>query len=221
MRQDPLVASWTVNVADTVTNAYGAGAGGTGTTALFTFPCRNDYISRRLLQAGQYLTPESKRGLDYAMFSFEDFYDPANPQTVTDDVFGYITVTRNFHTGVSSTSPILVIPPSTFPVTSAPALTLSGTAPGLTTPYVLGTPVPAEAMNVHMPLHTKTINVANTSSTSTDVLYVAMTPGAPMIEVGAGSNINLTGAAVPEVFLAGNVNVTFSATFLIAQTVGL
>jgi hypothetical protein len=220
MRHDPTVESYTVNVANTASNAFG-GTVGTGPTALFSFRAKSDYISPQLMRNNTYQCPEVKRGLDYAIFTFDEFYDPAAPLTVPDNRVAFLTVTQNFHTGGQRQSPILIIPPATFAVTSAPALTVSGTAPGIT--YNVGDPIPETqgVMNLHMPLHTKTVNIVNNSSNSTDVLYIAFSPGMPMVAVGAGNNLNLTGAAVPEVFLAGNVDIPFSATFLVATTVGL
>lgn len=219
LRHDPAVASYTFGVANTPDNAFG-GALGTGPTPLFNFLANHDFISPVVHRANAYQCPESKRGLDYAIFTFDEYYDPSITQTVLDEQCAFLVVTRNFHTGASNDSPIIIVPPANFAVTSAPGLTVSGTAPMIT--YNAGEPTPLTGcVNLHMPLHTKTVNIQNLSVNAGEVLYVSFAPGMPMAIVPPGGSMNLTGAAVPEVFLAGGTaDVPYSAVFMIATTKG-
>lgn len=219
MRHDPVVSEYTVSAANTPDDAFG-GALGTGPTPLFRFRAKQDFISRKVQEGNAYQTPEVKRGLDYAIFTFDEYYDPSISQSVVDDECAYVVVTRHLHTGVDHNSPIIIIPPAGFANTSAPGLTVSGTAPQIT--YTPGTSTPlVGCVNLHMPLHTKTVNIQNLSTTAGEVLYVSFAPGMAMSIIPPGGSMNLTGAAVPEVFLAGGTaDVPYSAVFMIATTKG-
>ena len=72
MRRDPTVSTYSVGIANTLDNAFGAASGGTGTTPLFTFLRGQDYISKSV-QRARTVVNYSRKEADSAFFTLDEF----------------------------------------------------------------------------------------------------------------------------------------------------
>lgn len=209
------------NVAKTLDDAYGSANGvpGSGPSEIATLPAKGSYISRNLRRSGSYIDSTNYSRVSVAVLDLDYESQTRGPATYPmDDETTFLRFQSFLRTANAWVSqdpdPILLIPPYNFMTTDAPVATFSGTTPAIPS-AAAGVKPPMGAMNIHLPNHSRTVNVTNNSTW--DTMFVSFGYNLPMQTLTPGDTINVTGAMAPELFVVSTVNVPFSANFTIAN----
>jgi hypothetical protein len=147
------------------------------------------------------------------IFDPDDFSTPAQaPGTSylpTDDQTIFIRIsTWNPVTSVwNPPGPIVAIPPYDFMTTKQPTFTVTGIAPDLNIgafPTAIPDFLPPTVMNFLLPAYGETVSVENpdTVAGGNKPIFVSYHPGVPPMVVMPEHEVCLTGAGVPEFFVA-------------------
>jgi hypothetical protein len=169
------------------------------------FDVRYDYTFRSpFIVKSKVKVEESHRNLTRFIFNLDEFATPpqapAVPRIPTDDQIAFLRLRGVLANGdFTDFGPVIAVVPYDFFGVTAPVFTCTGTSTnvGADLPDVLG----QEAVNIHLPYFSQTVNIQNLSGA--DDLYVSCAPGmSPTILKPLGT-LALTGSAVPEFFFGG------------------
>lgn len=192
-------------------DAYGnvAGVGGGGALPMFEVQSGATYISQSLKARKLPAVEETNRGLTRMVFDPDDFATPAAaPGTTylpTDDQSLFLRIALwNPSTGVwNSPGPIMIVPPYDFFTTKEPVFTVSGKAPNMgiaAWPGALPDFLPPTVLNFLVPGYSTTVSLVNLDSAK--ALFASFHPGMPPTVILPQGDMGLTGAGVPEFFIA-------------------
>ena len=206
----PGVEFFELRGASRLNDAYGnvAGVGGGGTLPITRVlnggQTRSKSIQSRRLPAVE----ESGRRLSRIVFDPDDFATPVNPAASylpPDDNTIFLRVAP-FNIATSafmSEGPIMIVPPPDFFSTKEPLFTVTGIAPNMNIgafPPNIPDVMPPESMNFLLPAYSTTVNFRNLDALLP--VFVSFHPGAPPTVVPPLTDVGLTGAGVPEFFVA-------------------
>lgn len=192
-------------------DAYGnvAGVGGGGGLPMFEVQSGGTYLSHSVKARKLPAVDESNRGLTRMVFDPDDFATPAEaPGTTylpTDDQTLFIRI-ETWNPGIGGWNPpgpIMAIPPYDFFTTKEPVFTVTGKAPDMgiaAWPAVLPDYLPPTVLNFLVPAYSTTVSLVNLDATH--ALFGSFHPGVPPTVILPRSDMGLTGAGVPEFFLA-------------------
>ena len=204
------VTKFNVNGAARLNDAYGdvAGVGGSGTITMFEAYSGMTYKSPSAMVRKQSTFEETNRGLTRMIWDPDDFTTPVNPSG------GYIP--KDDHTlflrlsmfdDASGTylpeGPIVIVPPYDFFSTKEPTFTVTGIAPNLDIgdfPPNIPDVMLSTFMNFLLPAYSTTISIVNLDSTYP--IFFSFHPGMPPSVLMPNQETGLTGAGVPEIFIA-------------------
>jgi len=192
-------------------DAYGnvAGVGGGGALPMFEVQSGATFISPSLKSRRLPAVEETNRGLTRMVFDPDDFATPAAaPGTTylpTDDQSLFLRIALwNTSTGDwNPAGPIMIIPPYDFFTTKEPVFTVTGKAPDMgiaAWPGALPDFLPPTVLNFLVPGYSTTVSLVNLDSAA--ALFASFHPGMPPTVVLPQGDMGLTGAGVPEFFIA-------------------
>lgn len=132
-------------------------------------------------------------------FDLGDYATVGSPRVPSDNEVLFVRIRGHFTNGLfSDYGPIVCVPPYDFFTTTHPTFTFTAHAPQ----WNLNEGVPENlgqgSMNIHLPYFSQTVQVVNLDTVSP--LWMSFHPGMTPTEVGAGREVGLTGAGVPEIF---------------------
>lgn len=135
-------------------------------------------------------------------FDLGDYATVGVPRIPSDNEAMFVRIRGRFTNGLfSDFGPIVCVPPYDFFTTTHPTFTFTAHAPQWNQ-SALSTAIPENlgqgAMNIHLPYFSQTVQVVNIDTNTS--LFMSFHPGMTPTELGAGREIGLTGAGVPEIF---------------------
>jgi len=216
---DKGTSEYRITAASTLDDAYGNvnGVGGEGGSVMFDVASGNYFASPSIRKKRHHAVDVphgSGRDRNVTRFIWDpmDYFDPTNEDLaeVPEDsdvlfmrVQRYLDAVGDF----VDDGPINVIMPQSSMTVSRPLVTLAGTAPSVSA--AAGEKAPADAMHIHLPLHSSGFILVNLSEA--EPLLVSFATGHPMAQIPAGETFAFYDANVAEVLLAGiGANPTFS-----------
>jgi hypothetical protein len=166
------------------------------------------FASPSLRRSGRLGAEESNRDRTRFVFDLADYattFQVNTPRIPTDDESAYIRLRGLLRSGeVTDFGPIVCVPPYDFLSVTHPIFTCSGNAPDLDSGGVIPDTLSTGAMNIHLPYFAQTTNVQNLSSAvGGSNLFLTFSPGCSPTILRPGEQVNITGGAAPEFFLAG------------------
>lgn len=207
----PGVPKIRVSGAARLNDAYGnvAGVGGGGVLPMFEVQSGATFISPSLRARKLPAVEETNRGLTRMAFDPDDFATPAQPPGTsylpTDDqsLFLRIELWNPAIGGWNPPGPIMIVPPYDFFTTKEPVFTVTGKAPNMglaAWPGALPDFLPPTVLNFLVPGYSTTVSLVNLDSAK--ALFASFHPGMPPTVILPQGDMGLTGAGVPEFFIA-------------------
>lgn len=209
----PGVQKIRVSGAARLNDAYGnfAGVGGGGVLPMFEVLSGATYKSPSLMARKLPSLEDINREATRMVFDPDDFATPAQaPGTSylpTDDqtIFIRISTWNPVASAWNPPGPIMAIPPYDFMTTKQPTFTVSGIAPNLNIgafPPNIPDFLPPTVLNFLLPAYGETVSVEDLEAVGGLPIFVSYHPGVPPMVVRPDHEVCLTGAGVPEFFIA-------------------
>jgi len=206
----PGVPKIRISGAARLNDAYGnvAGVGGGGVIPMFEVLSGATFKSPSIMARKLPAFEDTNRGLTRMIFDPDDYTTPARPAGTsyipTDDQSIYLRIeTWNPVTSTwNPPGPIMIVPPYDFFTTKEPVFTVTGKAPDMALgAWPAGLPdfMQPTTMNFLLPAYSTTISVGNLDSGK--VLFTSFHPGMPPTVIMPKTDMGLTGAGVPELFV--------------------
>lgn len=171
----PDIQGWVVGAANTLNTAAA------GVNTLFQIQRGSSYLSRTIRVKRIGLSDTSNRGLSRALYDPEDFWQPGS--TIPHDYeVAFLRVSEIAQDGVvRPPGPILVLPSMGFYTNTRPKLTLSGTAPNLSS-SATGNPPPG-ALHFALPRYADACTCINSGA---HPLFISFAKGEPEFQIPSG-----------------------------------
>lgn len=192
----PDVSAFVFGIADTLDNAF------TAPNVAFTLPRNGWYRSTSIVRRKWGFVDGSARGLAYAFFDVEDFWQAGGTWPHDANQF-YVTVAEVNAAGVQRPfGPIMPVPPPMFYDSPRPTMSIVGTAPN-----VAGTPTglpPAGAMAIALPRYSTNIRVRNAEAGGGNDLAFSFYSGQPEITMAPGDHDVFYDSSVSDILVRGS-----------------
>jgi hypothetical protein len=207
------IANYRINGASRLNDAYGGvmGVGGFGTKPMFVIPNGGEFRSQSIRAKRYPGVEESRRDLSRGVFDLDDYatpvvvgdsYIPSDDQTLFMRAQRFSIASNTY----LPEGPIVIVPPFDFFSTKEPVLTVTGKAPNLNLgafPPNIPDYLIEGVLDFMVPAYSTTISIRNLDPVSGGFpLFVSFHPGMPPTVIMPGDDISLTGAGVPEMFVA-------------------
>ncbi len=191
-----------VYVASNVNDAH------TSPLLAFSFPVDQTFMSPSVRRLGRQVE-ENNLDLTRFIIDLNDYataYQLNTARIPTDTHVSYIRVRGRLKSSgnFSILGPITAIPPYDFVSTGNPVFTFTGNAPDLGTNGIVPDTLDTGCMNVHLPMYSQTINVANLASVGGKNLFLSFHAGMSPTMLRPGESFSLTGGGAPEMFFASD-----------------
>lgn len=207
------VLSYEIRGASRLNDAYGAvmGTTGFGTLPMMTVQNGGEFRSRGILSRRLPAVEESRRGLTRVVYDPDDYATPVTSVAAylpSDDQTVFLRVRPTFKTGaLGSEGPIFIVPPADFFSTKEPVFTVTAQAPNLAIGAFPSIPdfLNPGVLNFLLPAYATTVSIRNLDPVLGGFpIFVSFHPGMPPTVLMPGDDISLTGAGVPEFFVASS-----------------